>query len=828
MAIIKFDSEKADALIRDLKKISSDIESNMGKVYTNSFGKEINLSDSRLKVYAYRNKTIDVYNEEDGTTTQEIVRERYLKHDFVSNARAYNQHVRNLYKRSNSAKTKATQSIERIINSLNKIKSLISEFETEQGLRLSSSLDDVGTFDFNFLSAYGPMGRPQNYSPSFGTIVAEDAYTLADLGVLGRNVGGLNLEKLKVFDGMFEIAKNNELTYQEKFEQVHGLLMENVLDVNPEELDAKTKLALESMEGILNSEDVVIDDELRKLNLVKLGINVIDNLDGDLAIDIQTVPGVAGTLLAVGDAIINGERVDGADFNIDINQDGKPDLNFDHGSDKAHEHGERQTLENLLGINSDVTLDKNVSTPPPATGGNGGNGGRGQGGYGYGGQGGNGGNGSFGGGRGQGQQQGSNEVQRNNNFGEAARDFGPKNDGNKDHHADLPKIEKVNEHKAPVQEAKQGAPATKDVIDKVEVEKPRIQEEAKITAEEIAIDRELQSSKITMDYKDTTVTESSESSSVDIQIDESAGKKGAGVLAGAAGLGALSKMGGNAGANVPQVNGMAAGEILGINQSTDASSMGMMLGDTTTAAASTGNVSASATSHGSVGGESTADRGSLNTNNSNSKSTSTSATGRGGSTLEDKDNKEQENSYGKPNKPEDAKDDKKGMLGDASIAELEAKDDKQVKIATGVTAGTVLVSGVLAVANVLPWIMLILALIAIGTYAAYRIKKKKDKEKRRAALAAKKAEEAANATVTLEAVENVNEVATVQPVVGEASVVQPTEIVTATASEQPVIVSETPVSQGTVSDGEFSSQPYEPSRDGVTEIAIPSNSETEK
>ena len=36
MAIIKFDSEKADALIRDLNRISSDIDSNCGKVYNNS------------------------------------------------------------------------------------------------------------------------------------------------------------------------------------------------------------------------------------------------------------------------------------------------------------------------------------------------------------------------------------------------------------------------------------------------------------------------------------------------------------------------------------------------------------------------------------------------------------------------------------------------------------------------------------------------------------------------------------------------------------------------------------------------------------------------
>ena len=50
MAIIKFDSEKADALIRDLNRISSDIESNLGKVYNNSIQKS-----SVLMEYLYKN-----------------------------------------------------------------------------------------------------------------------------------------------------------------------------------------------------------------------------------------------------------------------------------------------------------------------------------------------------------------------------------------------------------------------------------------------------------------------------------------------------------------------------------------------------------------------------------------------------------------------------------------------------------------------------------------------------------------------------------------------------------------------------------------------------
>ena len=54
---------------------------------------------------------------------------KYLKNDFVANARLFNKHVRNLYNRSNSAKTKATKSIESVVNSLNKIKSLMAKKE---------------------------------------------------------------------------------------------------------------------------------------------------------------------------------------------------------------------------------------------------------------------------------------------------------------------------------------------------------------------------------------------------------------------------------------------------------------------------------------------------------------------------------------------------------------------------------------------------------------------------------------------------------------------------------------------------------------------------
>ena len=237
--------------------------------------------------------------------------------------------------------------------------------------------------------------------------------------------------------------------------------------------------------------------------------------------------------------------------------------------------------------------------------------------------------------------------------------------------------------------------------------------------------------------------------------------------------------------------------------------------DDTTASVSGGGVQTNNVSHSTVGSEATSDRGTISNNPTNGKTNSTSVSGRGGATLEDKDPNKNESSFGKPNKPGEVEaNDKKGMLGEASIAELDAKDEKEIKVATGVTAGTVVSAGVLAIANVLPWFMLLLAALAIAGYVAYRIKKKKDKDKRKAMLALQNAQKAAKASVSLDAVKNVSE----EPVVS-----------TIGSQENQNGQEQSSINIGTVqtsSSGEFSEQPYEPLRDGVTEI-VP-NSETRK
>ena len=121
MAVIKFDKDKADSLIRDLNRISSDIERCLRKVNNTVANREVSLYDERLKVYDIKDVEVTTILE-DGTEQVEIVQEEYLKYDYIANARAYNRAVRLLSAKSTSAKSNATLAIQSVVGALTKVK----------------------------------------------------------------------------------------------------------------------------------------------------------------------------------------------------------------------------------------------------------------------------------------------------------------------------------------------------------------------------------------------------------------------------------------------------------------------------------------------------------------------------------------------------------------------------------------------------------------------------------------------------------------------------------------------------------------------------------
>lgn len=884
MAVIKFDKDKANTLIRDLNRIASDIESNLRRVHTNTSGKEISLYSSLLKVYDFRTITESVL-QEDGTYVDETRTEQYLKYDYTSYARTYNNYIRSILNRSTSASSKATKAIREVVSALVKLKSLVSDFESDTSLRMASSLDDVGQFDFNFLSAYGAMSGTSGIAALLGAKIADEAFTSRYLGPLGARPTALNLDRLVIFDGILDLVNNNELTYEDKIQSIEGLLMGNVLEVDKEALHSRALAAYESMLGIANGENITLDENLKVNFLVDNGVNVVEDfpyaewvtevIDGNSHGDRNGAKTLFDVATGIGTMV--GDASDG-EFNIndyiveqdgqrglDLDKDGVIDFPYDEslfGSghaeavvpedvegnspilDMVTEAGEaiigRVDSQNDSTVPGD--MKETVSTAAGLIGGIVANAPTGN--------------------TEKWQQLGDQLTELltkpfdppgpetsapsvvesmaesvADTIKEVVEQAPQVQDGNRGHggpgHGDGPK-DKVPDKVEVKVEAKAPAPVNssgpgKDFIKHEEIELPQLNEKVELTPEEIKIEEELKASTIDPTYDTSDVSVSGTIKEVTIELPETAEGKGAAVIAGAAGVGSLGTLASNsAGGNAPTINGLAAGEMINMNTSINNDVMAGGVMNEISGTSSVGSApTVSKVSNSSVGGESTADRGSLKSAPTTEKTTTAAKTaaGRGGSTLEDKDPSDNENSYGKPNKTEDVEDNnKKGMLGDASIAELNEKDEKQIKIATGVSAGGALGSAVLAFAGILPSFMFILLLLAIiALYTTYRVKKKHDKKKRMEALAAQQAEAAAvEEKVVIDTVQNVEETPVETAVTETVSTneVQPVE----TQSEENVAVQQQEVQQSTTtSNNEFSEQPYEPSRDGVVEIGTHHN-----
>lgn len=752
MASIKFDREKANNLVKELTRFSTDIESNLSGIKNTVTGREISLNDSRLKVYGYRDKTIEI-TQDDGTIVEETVREKYLKHNYTSYAKTYNANVTNLYNKANSASTNATKAIEKVINSLNKINSLIEEFETDTTLRMSYNLDAVGAYNFNFLSAYGPVSSVKGYSPTLGAIVTDEAYASQDLGPLGSRPSVLNVQTLDVFDGVLDIARNNTLSYDDKIHGVEQLLIKNNPNIDINGLNDKAVITFNNMIGIADKPNELITDDMKVDFLLENKIDIFDKpVSTDSSVDITS-----NDTLISGIGVIGGAGI----------------------ANQIAQLPSRNDVPNLKpgGVGGGSAGNIGAATPqtPQVH---------------------------------KPENKKPNQPKKNDNS--VSSPSTPVKE--------LPKVVDAQKDSGVVNvqpdPSEQGNPANTEVIQATQVTETKPVNTQPSPAD-AALEEELKAASITTSYVPTNTNNSTTIGSADVLLPESTEFKGAGVAAGLAGAGALGNLVGNTtGTGTPMINGMAAGELLGGSPGGASMMPNAVVNAGGQSGALSGTPTSNQTNNSMVGGESTSDRGIVNKNGS--AQTSGGKSSGGGSTLEDKKQESEKNSYGKPNKPgEDDNADKKGMLGDASIAELDAKDEKQIKVATGVSAGGALGTAVLAIAGILPSLMFILVLLAIvALNTTYRVKKKRDKKKRMAALAAKQT----NVTAVTEP-SQVNNGVNVIPFIqtNNVSVNGKDNEIEAKQASQPV-----QQSAQTNNDG-FSEQPYEPSRDGMTDIGVTSD-----
>lgn len=738
MAVIKFDKEKAKSLIKDLGRISSDIELNLKGIGESTIGKQISLTDSRLKVFGYRDKIIEMVQPDD-TIVQEIVKEKFLKSDYTLFARTFNSLVKGITARSESSRSNTSKAIGEVVNSLLRIVALVEEFENDSSLRMANSLDAVGQYNFNFLAPHGPsnVGAAGAMAGAIAALVAEEALPSDLLGPLGERPSIIDLAKLAIFDDVFDIAFNNKDSMEEKIARIGEILISEIDkdDDDNESLFDKSRKAFEDMRESFERkrEKEKIKENEKVEYLINHGVKVIQPLVSTAGV------AIASGINAVGQAILQNKPVQDKKEAVQnmVNEilDKKPDI-------KENVVNAIKDAENKI---SDKLDDKKVEAIKL-------------------------------------DKVEKELIEDSNIVIEKAPKEGLKN------------VDKMD-----IDQSQQN-----DIVTDVKYE------EVKLSAEDIALEEELRVSNITATYDTSSVTESTNIGEVDVPVEDVEDIKGAGVVAGAAGIGALGKLASSSpsSASAPAMGGMSAGEMLGINRSGNDVMSTPVMGTTTASTSGASNTTTTNTTKSTVGGESTSDRGASNNANSSDKTTSGKSSGKG-STLEDKKQEDEENTYGKPNKTDDLdKNNEKGMLGDASIAELNAKDEKQIKIATGVSAGVALGSVVLAVAGIMPsFLLILLLLLIVAVYTTYRVKKKMDKKKRIELLAQQKVEKVDNnVSLSLADVQNVSDIA-----------------VNDIEEQQPDLSNDAPSDWEQHGSDEFSEQPYEPSRDGATEIGVSSD-----
>ena len=127
MAVIKFDKDKARTLIKELSVISSDIETNLNGIRSSVIDKEISLLDSRLKVFGFRDKVIEIIQDDD-SVVEEIIKEKYLKADYTPFARTFNSVVKSMGARVESSRSNTSKAIGDVVRSSSKWKVLNSLF----------------------------------------------------------------------------------------------------------------------------------------------------------------------------------------------------------------------------------------------------------------------------------------------------------------------------------------------------------------------------------------------------------------------------------------------------------------------------------------------------------------------------------------------------------------------------------------------------------------------------------------------------------------------------------------------------------------------------
>lgn len=786
MARVKFDKEKASILITELTTLKSNIDTCLDNI--NGCGTNKNNRDADMAVMvtkSYIEQSVD----ENGNTVKET--KYYQATTYPNDAKVanYNDALSSIQEKANALKTTSAR-INKVITALTSVSTLVDDFENTTGLTLSAELGDAADHNFNFLNAYGSTGAAglKGHLGYFASIF--DKIDITEFNRLGEDIipteDGEIPEKVIDFDGDGKISITDYLkSYLSTNVNEEGKVVLEDNDLGPlDELSLSSILSsninipefIENLEhGIEEDLHVIVDLTAHVVTLagennpdiedslgiaagalLNTGVTGLEIFGGSEERDEELLKYYMSTLdeeqlrrfeeetAGMSDAeklmVMNKYTLEtlqhlGKNPEIMLPDSKNPVLTtepLETDDLEAEESGVVDQLNDLAGASASVgatlggvaaeagksnvnlikTEDKvfndNHGTPPPN---NNGYGGQGNGSYGDGGH-------NDGGGHGDGGHKGEHR------------------DDTVHHHAEMPATEVPTQPQteAPIQ-PKTEAPTQPKTEPKVDTPKP--DDKPRLEPHSRGDDN---------DFELPTLKNGSDVS-VEEVIDSDEKTTASSALLGAAGIGAGSLLGsgGNATPSIPNVD-------LGVSTPTLTSpSVSAPTANSAPTTMQNGGANTNMPSAAVPVNEAVPQQDATTQQNNSTHSTRTTADtssqglskgksnnyqGSSSSSSSSSTNANDKNDDSNNQKTENKIDTSKpeGVLGEASYAEMIAKEEKQIKIATAITASSMAVSIALSFASIIDVVVLVLLLLAMALFLSTFVSKKKKKIKKLEAL----------------------------------------------------------------------------------------------
>ena len=183
MAKVKFDKEKASTLITELTSLQTNINSCLSNINSCGSWKDPYSSDLVVWDTVYYTET----NIVDGVSVSELKSKQVRTYPYTSKVQNYNGALESIQSKATSLKTTSGK-ISKVITALKKVSELVEEFENTPNLTLSAELGDAADHNFNFLEKFGGTGSASLKGPMGYWGSVWDRIDITEFNRLGEDI----------------------------------------------------------------------------------------------------------------------------------------------------------------------------------------------------------------------------------------------------------------------------------------------------------------------------------------------------------------------------------------------------------------------------------------------------------------------------------------------------------------------------------------------------------------------------------------------------------------------------------------------------------------